>query len=592
MAITSVSRARRRRLGLGAALLLFSVLAGGLISATSAQDPKPAKPAKKNSTPRKEPITDELAVTSGAQQVVATINQEIEKKWKENKIEPSDRCSDYDFIRRASLDLIGRIARRREIEEFMKDPPRKRRSLLIERLLASDEYAMNMADLWTALLLTRTGGKIYHEQMRAWLQEQFQRYDANWSRITTELLTASGKTSKENGAVNFVLAHLGEKNKDNPREIGHYNMVPITSRTTRLFLGLRIQCIQCHDHKFNDEWKQHQFWGINAFFRQVDAPDGRPGDIRKKKKDKNKADPEFVLVDDPELNPEGIVPYERRTGVLLYQKPTFVDGTKMLLKDGMTRRQALADMVVKNEYFAKTFVNRMWAHFMGRGFTRDVDDWGDHNPTSHLELVERLAKDWAEKANYNPRELIRWICNSRAYGLSCVTNPTNDKTEAEQYFSRMLVKAMTPEQLFESIMTATQAPIGDNKESRRALRNEWLDKLVLNFGDDEGNEITFNGTVVQALLLMNGAEINKAIMDLQRGTVATVLKLPPRKAVEVLYLAALNRPPTTGEMNRILSPQVINMPRAPIRDPLTFNIGFYQDLMWALLNSNEFILNH
>ena len=590
MAITSVTRtSRRRRLLHGAAFFLLSLLAAGLVADTSAQDVKSAKPAKKTTKPRKETISDELAVTSAARQVVANINEEIEKKWKENKVEPSDRCSDYEFIRRASLDLIGRIARRREIDEFMKDPPRRRRSLLIERLLASDEYAGNMANLWTALLLTRSGAKKYHEEMHAWLQEQFQKPDATWSRISTELLTASGKTS-ENGAVNFVLAHLGEKNKDNPQENGRYNMVPITSRTTRLFLGLRVQCIQCHDHKFNDEWKQHQFWGINAFFRQVDTPEGRPGEIRKKQKDKT--DPEFVLLDNPELNAEGIVPYERRTGVLLYQKPTFVDGTKMLLKDGMTRRQALAELVVKNEYFPKTFVNRMWAHFMGRGFTRDVDDWGDHNPISHPELVERLSKDWAEKASYNPRELIRWICNSRAYGLSCVTNPTNDKNEAEHYFSRMLVKAMTPEQLFESIMTATQAAIGDNKENRRKLREEWLNKLVLNFGDDEGNEITFNGTVVQALLLMNGVEINKAIMDLQRGAVATVLRLPPRKAVEALYLTTLNRPPTTGELNRILSPQVINMPRVPMRDPLAFNIGFYQDLMWALLNSNEFILNH
>jgi hypothetical protein len=574
-----------RRLRYGAVVVVVIAIAGGLVSAAGAQNAKKAGLAKKP----KETITDILALSSGAEQEVRFINQEIEKKWQENKVEPSERCSDYDFIRRASLDLIGRIARRKEIDDFMKDPPRERRSRLIERLLASEEYANNMANLWTALLLTRTGAKKYHDEMRGWLQEQFAKSDADWSKMTYELLTASGRTD-ENGAVNFVLAHLGEKNKENPRENGRYNMVPITSRTTRIFLGLRVQCIQCHDHKFNDEWKQHQFWGINAFFRQVDTPEGRPGEMRKKKKDKT--DPEFVVLDNPELNPEGIVPYERRTGVLLYQKPTFVDGTKMALKEGMTRRQALAGLVIKNEYFAKTFVNRMWAHFLGRGFTREVDDWGDHNPISHPELLDHLAKDWAEKYAYNPRELIRWICNSRAYGLSYVTNPTNDKNEAEPYFSRMLVKAMTPEQLFESIMTATQARIGENKESRRALRDEWLNKLVLNFGDDEGNEITFNGTVVQALLLMNGVEINKAIMDLQRGTVASVLRLPPRKAVEALYLAALNRLPTTAEMNRILSPQMINMPRVPVRDPLAFNIGFYQDLMWALLNSNEFILNH
>jgi len=574
--------------------LVLSGIAGGLVSLASAQNAKKNNPPKTTILEPKKTITDVPATPYGTEQV-AYINGEIEKKWKENKIEPSERCTDYEFIRRASLDLIGRIAKREEIAEFMKDPPSQRRSRLIERLLDSDEYATNMANIWTVLLLTRTGARIHHDQMRLWLVEEFEKKDADWSKMTTELLTATGKTN-DNGAVNFVLAHLGEAIKENQRENGHYNMVPITSRTTRLFLGLRTQCTQCHDHPFNDEWRQSHFWGINAFFRQLDTPNGRPGDERQNKKGMD--DKQRALVDDPGLNSEGIVPYERKNGVLLYQKPTFLDGSKMVLKDtGTTRRQALAGFVVRSDFFPKTFINRMWAHFLGRGFTRDVDDWGDHNPISHPELLERLAKDWSTKA-YNPRELIRWICNSRAYGLSCAANATNDKSDAEPFFGRMLLKAMTPEQLFESTMTATQAQAGQTKDGRQNLREKWLNKLVLNFGDDEGNEITFNGTVVQALLLMNGEDINKAIMDKERGTVASVLRRRPfflpaaRGAVVELYLAALNRPPTTAELNRILSPNMINMPRVAARDQTAFFTGFYQDLMWALLNSNEFILNH
>jgi len=596
-----------RRLLQGAALLALSGIACCLVSLAAAQNTKKTSPPKTAILKPKETITDILASSAGAAQV-AFINQEIEKQWKENKIGPSERCSDYEFIRRASLDLIGRVAKSKEIEVFMKDPPRERRSRLIERLLGEkkdgesggvegDEYANNMANLWTVLLLTRTGAKANHDWMQSWLTEEFAKKDANWSKITTELLTASGKAEK-NPAVNFILAHLGESIKEDQKDNGHFTMVPITSRTTRLFLGLRTQCIQCHDHKFNDDWKQSHFWGINAFFRQVDAPNGRPGNDKQKKK--GMKDPaEVTLKDDPGLNPEGIVPYERRTGVLLYQKPTFLDGSKMVLKDSTTtRRQALAGFVVKSDYFAKTFINRMWAHFMGRGFTRDVDDWGDHNPVSHPELLERLAKDWATRYGYNPRELVRWICNSRAYGLSCVANASNDKSDAEPFFGRMLLKAMSPEQLFESTMTATGAQAGQTKDGRQGLREKWLKKLVLNFGDDEGNEITFNGTVVQALLLMNGEDINKAIMDKNWGTVATVLRRRPftapaaRSAVTELYLATLNRPPTTAELNRILSPKMIYMPQVAVRDPVAFYTGFYQDLMWALLNSNEFILNH
>jgi hypothetical protein len=582
-----------RRLGQGTALLVLIGVASVLASFAGAQNAKKAPPKTTILAP-KEPIVDVLAGSGGEQ--VAYINAEIEKKWKENKIEPAERCTDYEFIRRATLDIIGRIAKPKEIQEFMKDPPRERRSLLIERLLASDEYALNMANLWTVLLLTRGGNKVYHDQIRVWLYDEFDKKDANWSKMTVELLTASGKTN-ENPAVNFILAHLGEPVKENPQENGHFNMVPITSRTTRLFLGIRVQCTQCHDHKFNDEWKQSHFWGINAFFRQVDAPMGRPGDQRQKKGKDVEGD-QLSLVDNPALNNEGIVPYERRSGVLLYQKPTFLDGTKMMPREHTTRRQALAGFVVHSDTFAKTFINRTWAHFFGRGFTAEVDDWGDHNPVSNPELLDRLAKDWTTRYDYNPRELIRWICNSRAYGLSCVANPTNDKPDAEPFFSRMLLKAMTPEQLFDSVVTALKPRFGESKDKRKLRRDDWLKKLVLNFGDDEGNEITFNGTVVQALLLMNGEDINTAIMDREYGTVANVLKRKPfslpaaRSAVTDLYLATLNRPPSTPEMNRILSPQMINMPRAPVRDQTTFFTGFYQDLMWALLNNGEFILNH
>jgi hypothetical protein len=578
-------------------LLAAGLLAVGLASPLAAQTKSKSPPDKADTKRTPPPLVEDILINSSGREQTALINAAVEKLWKDNKVQPADRCSDYEFIRRASLDLIGRIAKVEEIDKFMHDPEAERRSRLIERLLESDEYAAHMANIWTTLLLTRSAEKVHRDQLHLWLFEQFQPKDSAWDKTVSELLTATGKTD-DNGAVNFILAHLGEEIKDKRNENGRFEMVPVTSRTTRLFLGLRTQCTQCHDHPFNDEWKQAHFWAINAFFRQVDAPLGRPGRMMAKK---DMARNRLELVDNASFNSEGIVPYERRIGVLLYTPPKFLDGTRIPRGNKKTRRQVLAQLVTKSPYFSKAFINRTWGHLYGRGMyipTRDVDDFGEHNPVALPEVLDKLAEDWSTRFNHNPRDLMRWICMSKPYGLSSVANPTNTAPETEAFFSRMLLKAMSPEQLFESLMLATQSKAAASSEQRKKKREEWMKKLVVNFGDDEGNEITFNGTVVQALMLMNGAEINEAIMDKEYGTVAHVLKQKgiTRDSVRYLFLAALNRPPTAAEYQRLLSPRMINMPRAKrpqnAKEQAEYWAGFYQDLFWAVLNSSEFFLNH
>ncbi len=589
MANGSILGARGRR-------TLVLLLGAAVVSAAMA----PAASAQK----KKEVVTDVIVAKGGLDQIV-TINEGLEKAWKENNIIPSERCSDYEFIRRASLDIIGRIAKPHEIATYLKDPPSERRSRLIERLLSSDEYAENFANIWTVLLLTRTGSnRGAQAQMHDWLKEKLASKTAAWDEIATELITATGDTEK-NGAVNYVLHHMGMQEKNSG-----FDMVPVTSRTTKLFLGLQTQCTQCHDHPFTDKWGQHHFWGINAFFRQTRAPRGRPMMAAKKKAKVVVLN--YSLEDDSNLNRRGIVKYERRSGVLLYTDATFLDGTKMKVKEGSTRREELAKFITKSPFFGKAFVNRMWGHFFGRGFTNDaIDDFGEHNPVApifvevtkdgkkvEVNLLDELAHDWVTDYDHNPKAIIRWICNSRAYGLSSSANKSNYKRDAEAFFSRVKMKAMSPEQLFESLMVATQSKVAQSKEAKRELREDWLNKLIQNFGDDEGNEQTFNGTVVQALMLMNGDDINKAIMDKQNGTVAAVLKkrafsrTAAKDAMKDLFLATLNRPPSEEEYAKILNARMVSLPRVRTQNNAAFWTGFYQDMFWALLNSNEFFLNH
>ena len=582
--------------------------------------PKEAKPKPPpaNFPPRK----DFIDPSQGGADHVTLIDAHIRKGWKDNNTYPSERCTDYEFIRRASLDIIGRIPTRVEIDRFMNPKivaPEKRRSWLINAMLegkeygSGAEYAQNFANMWTVYLMTRTGSKQHHqEQMNSWLYDQFKgldKSDPDWSITARELIAAEGESNR-NAAVNYLLHNVGEelrqdkKSALNVAKTGKWDMVPATSRTTKLFLGIRTQCVQCHDRPFNNfGLDQQHFWGINAFLRQLDS-NGRPNPVGAKKKKGEQGKQEFGLYDNKEFNVSGLIDYERRNTLVLKTNAKYLDGREIPKDFKGTRRQALADFIINDPYFAKAFVNKAWNHFFGKSFTKDnPDDFGEHNPESHPELLDTLAKDWATKYKHNPKVLIRWICNSEAYGLSSRANEWNDKMDDETLFARMLLKPMTPEQMFESLMTATDAKIGQNKADKLDAKKAWFSKLIVNFGNDEGEEGTFSGTVIQALLLMNGQDINNAIADPKNGTVAAVLAKPQNKPLSVvtfprviddLFYAALARPASPYEKKRLMSPDMFNFSGRSKTTPTTeaFWTNYCQDIFWALLNSNEFILNH
>jgi len=577
-------------------LLLVSGLFLGLALSADAQEKKAdTKAPDSQFTPA--PRTEDA---------VKIINEMISSKWKGDKGEslytPAERCTDYEFIRRVSLDIIGRIAKVEEIQKFMKDPPATRRAMLVERLLASDEYTKNWATLWTFWLMTRTGDKLYKDQIELWLEEEVfaqkvddKPNDASIKDLATKLITANGKTN-DKGEVNYLLAHLGgelgrtadrRQPQVNLKELrekeGMFDMVPVTSRTVRLFLGYQIQCTQCHDHPFNADWKQKHFWGVNAFFRQVE----REGQVVMMKK-KGMPQSPLMLKDNTEFNAKGVVYYEKRNGVFLPSEPIFLDGSKLPKETSVaTRRETLAKYLTGHKNFSKAFVNRMWGHFFSRGMNEKpaADDFGEHNPLIHEELLDKLGELFVA-VNYNPKQLIRWVTLSDAYQLKATANKTNDKTDDEVFFSRQLLKAMGPEELYESLLTATQPNTKrTNDDATRNRRQTWIGRLTQNFGDDEGNEITFNGTVVQALLMMNGRDLNEAL-NAPGGTLEKSKALKGKDAVDHLFLATLNRPCTAKEYSQINAASAL---KGGAKDDTN---AMLTDVFWALLNCNEFILNH
>jgi hypothetical protein len=491
----------------------------------------------------------------------------IQEAWESAGIKPSKDCTDDEFLRRAYLDVLGRIPNIEEASGFLSSKEKGKRAKLVEYLLKHEDFAKNFANQWSVILIGRKRQErmVDRGALTAWLRQQFNA-DRPWNELAYELITAKG-SNKQNGAVNFPLSHL---------EMG---AVPLTSVTTRVFLGQQIQCTQCHDHPSND-WKQADFWGINAFFKGI-----RAQDVRKEDATGAEVYDHTDMSDEPT---DAFASYDKRNGLVGVAFPKFLDGRKISQASDVDRRIELGKLIAdpKNEDFSRAFVNRMWGHFLGRGFVNPVDDFGAHNPASHPELLDALAKEFAE-GGFNVKALIRRIMSSRAYGLSSIMTKANEKDET--LFSHMTLKPMTPEQLFDSLLTATAAHKAGGASNMDRQRDAWLGQFIFAFGNDEGEEgTTFCGTIPQALMMMNGDLMERAVGG-KGGSFLDDLKLralrqrsPEIYMVNGLFLAALSRHPSAREMTAARTVLSTN--------PDTLYV--LEDLFWAVLNSNEFILNH
>jgi hypothetical protein len=525
---------------------------------------------------------------------VKFINEQVSAGWADADLEPSAAATDGEWCRRVHLDVIGRIPSIDELQAFVADSSPTKKADLVARLLgddAVDEYARNWTDVWTTVLIGRDveNEMVSRRGMREWLRRAFSK-NMPYDRFMEELVTATGSNANKegienfNGATNFLSGKMEEGG------------VQATAKTAQIFLGVQVQCTQCHNHPFN-KGKQNQFWEMNAFFRQV----------RALRRFEQTMDIQSIEVVDEDFAGEGGDPeaaeiyYELRNGLKKVAYPVFIDGTEISQSGhlpgkhengkeyGANRRQELARLIKASPLLPKAIVNRMWAHFLGYGFTKPVDDLGEHNPPSHPELFEGLAERFREQS-FDLKELIRWIVLSKPYALSSrvtAKNAKDDPTLGEKpKFSHFYMRQMRAEDLYESLLTATEADQSRAGEAAAKKKDEWLGQFIIAFGTDEGDDsTTFNGSIAQVLMMFNGDLVKVATSTGKGGFLDRISTSGGKNSakIDALYLAALARKPSAKEVaaaNKLMLERKGDA------------IGALQDIWWAVLNSNEFIINH
>ena len=518
------------------------------------------------------PIRSSNGVSSSGRslaEVVSFVDEKLADGWRDNKVSPSPVATDSEWLRRVYLDIVGHIPPASEVVAFLKDRDPRRRTVMIDRLLDDNDYVRHSTTVWSNLLVGRVKRReVNRPAFEKFLRDSFAR-NRPWNEMVSELVAARGRND-QNGAANFLLAHLNN------------DATPATAITARLFLGTQVQCTQCHNHPFN-EWRQEQFHGLTAFFKSTRS---RP--VR--------GSAAFELTSGVV---DGAPYYEDRQGVL-HVAPAGLAGQRVDLKGNENPRSELARLMTQNggTRLARAMVNRTWARLLGYGFTSPVDDMGPHNTPSHPEVIDRLAEEFVA-SGFDVKQLVGWICNTRAYGLTsrmtdgnAVDDPT---TNGQPLFSRVYTKPMSVEQLYDSLWVATQVDrvTASDWEEVAANRRRWQSQFVYSFQTDENDEaVTFDGSITQAMMMMNGPLIREALSQRPGSYFHEVVHTRGSDIdrVKRLCLSALGRFPSSAEMKaigEILPLRSSSQSRqSPVSGPLAEGL---QDVFWAYLNSNEFI---
>jgi hypothetical protein len=516
------------------------------------------------------------SIRQTAQRVDQLLAEEV--FGKDTQLAPG--ANDATFLRRAWLDIVGDIPTPEHVTAFLLDPAEDKRQRVVRELLDDPQYGQNWARYWRDVILLRRledRAAIVANSLVVWLTEEFNQ-NAPWDKIAGEFITAKGDV-RQNGATAIIMAQDGRTEET-------------TAEISRIFLGIQIQCCQCHDHPY-DQWKREQFHELAAFFprvavRPVQSPIRRSFEV--------------VADDRPAGRRRANADAEGRRGEAEHFMPDLLDpaapGTRMQPRFFLTsatlpfgtrdaaRRDSVAQWMTENPWFATAFVNRIWSELVGEGFYEPIDDIGPERSPSAAKTVEFLSCRFAE-SGYDVKWLFRTICATEAYQRECRPRRDVDGTP----FVANVAQPLRSDQLYNALLSATdgneaeQATVRRGRQQAmrpygRAISVRQQFEAVFGYDPSDPRE-TVTSSIPQALTMMNGVRINLAVRAAGRETLLGRLLEDIRddeSLVLELYLRTLSREPSDEE----LATAIKFCRSAKNRS------GAFEDLFWALLNSAEF----
>lgn len=494
------------------------------------------------------------------------VDELVLKKLQPLRIAPSELATDSEFLRRAFLDATGTLPTAQEVEQFTSDTSKDKRAKLVDALLARDEFV----DYWTnrhadvLLVSSRLLSPNAMWSFYNWIRDSVAR-NKPYDQFVREIVTASGNTL-ENGAANYYVLH-----KETTELNENFSMA---------FLGMSITCARCHNHPL-EKWTQKQYYQMANLFARIGLKNGtRDGDVQ------------------VYTNPFGEVNHPRLGKPL---PPAPLDGEALEFDSAKDRREHLAAWLTSpaNPYFTRSFVNRVWKNFMGRGLVEAVDDMRATNPPSNEELLAALANDFVAH-KFDVKHLIRTIMNSAAYQRSSKPNATNKQDE--RYYSRYIIRRLSAEALLDAVSQVTGVPTnfpGYGAGTRAMqLPDARVNSYFLSvFGKPlrvvtVESERSSEPSVAQALHVINGETINQKLRA-PGGLVDAFLKLgaSDEMVIRHLYTAALSRTPSETELGNLLA-AIRNAKPVNASELLTARRQALEDIAWAVLTSKEFLFNH
>lgn len=493
------------------------------------------------------------------------IDDAIDRRLADANVPASPQADDAEFLRRVTLDLIGRIPTAERAAAFLADKNPSKRAKLIEELLASPEYGRNFATLWQNRIGTRSdfteGGNRIEYSIFPWLADQFNR-NRPWGQMVADMLSAGGDINK-NPQTGFYLAMANTTD-------GVVQAERVTGMVGQLFLGANLRCAQCHDHPFA-EWKQTDFWGLAVFV-------GRIGYTTKPTYFK-------ILTESKDIRNKDGQPIATARGdatIAIPGKKTiararFLDGTSPALDPDKPFRLTLSAWVTSrdNRLFARAAVNRTWAHFFGRGLVEPIDDLSSGEAT-HPKLLDQLA-DAFRASGHDLKRLIRAICLSKAYQRT--SRPLAKNRTDTKLYSHAALRQMRGEQLVDSLLMLVDGRRYD-KDLMAPLRDGVRGRMVEALAGDD-NPTHFGHGIPQTLTRMNSVLMSYGkvvVVQAARG------KMSWEKALEHIYLGVLARRPDRAEVALFTRFRDIN--------PTTHPERLYDQIAWTLLNTGEFLFNH